>query len=240
MAGHLWRFYGVLKQGSFSVLRCLQFNTYRVRTIDMKTSTLINKLDRKCGGNRYGLFRCYCGETFEALMSLVKNGQIKSCGCFRRETASRNFTKHGHTKNKTTTPVYRTWQSMIKRCTCSKSNRFHRYGGRGIKVCQRWMKFENFLQDMGKRPSIDYSIERIDNDRNYEPSNCKWILKSEQALNTRNLKWFSVFKKSDGSFVGKWNNQHQCARDLGIGNTGISMNLHGKLPHYYGFTFKWV
>jgi hypothetical protein len=88
----------------------------------------------------------------------------------------------------TNTPVYRVWQAMVSRCTLERSKFFYRYGGRGIKVCDRWRDFKNFYEDMGDRPSPSHSIDRVNNDGNYEPGNCRWATRAEQDLNnSRNV-----------------------------------------------------
>lgn len=84
---------------------------------------------------------------------------------------------------------YRSWAGMKARCTNPKNSRFHRYGGRGIKVCERWMHFENFYQDMG--PSNGMTIDRIDNDGNYELSNCKWVPMAEQGAKTSRIRYLT-------------------------------------------------
>lgn len=87
--------------------------------------------------------------------------------------------------NKSETPEYDAWYGMITRCTKPNCRSYPYYGGRGIKVCDRWLKFENFLADMGRRPGNGYSLDRKNNDGNYEPGNCRWATKTEQNRNRR-------------------------------------------------------
>lgn len=91
--------------------------------------------------------------------------------------------KHGETVNGRFSKEYRAWVFMVQRCTNPERERYPRYGGRGIRVCERWMKFENFLADMGRAPSKEHSLDRKDNDGHYEPSNCRWATRKEQAMN---------------------------------------------------------
>ena len=127
---------------------------------------------------------CDCGKPVTVRSTHLKRGSIKSCGCLRVETSTKRTTTHGKSK----TPEYQVWCSMIKRCSNEKSTGYPDYGGRGITVCERWDKFENFLEDMGLRPGPLHSIERKDVNGNYEPENCKWASPTEQSRNTRKRK----------------------------------------------------
>jgi len=122
------------------------------------------------------LFKCDCGNEKEILLADVRGGNSKSCGCVER-----NF-KHGLRKHY----LYDTWNGMKQRCLNTNHKGYDDYGGRGIKVCDRWLNsFPNFLEDMGEKPGPEYSIDRIDNDGNYEPDNCRWATPSQQVLNQR-------------------------------------------------------
>ena len=125
------------------------------------------------------LFKCECGNTKVAKVSIVKNGLLKSCGCLVKENKF-NLT-HGMARTRT----YYVWANIKDRCLNPKNPRYKDYGGRGIIVCPEWMKFKNFFADMGKKPE-GLSIDRIDNDKNYCESNCKWSTPKEQANNRRN------------------------------------------------------
>jgi len=92
---------------------------------------------------------------------------------------------HGHTCNRKVSPEFKAWDHMLQRCLNPKHPRFDGWGGRGIVVCDRWMKFENFLADMGRRPSPHHSLDRIDNDGNYEPDNCRWATPAQQRASKR-------------------------------------------------------
>lgn len=128
--------------------------------------------------------QCACGKHTVCLGNSIKTGRTRSCGCWN--TIGQRVTTHGCTRNRKPVPEYAVWQTMIRRCTKSKCEKFAIYGARGISVCQQWLtSFECFLADMGSRPSPDHSIDRIDNDGNYEPGNCRWATKQEQQRNTR-------------------------------------------------------
>lgn len=126
------------------------------------------------------LCRCQCGKEVRVDSKSLRKGHTKSCGCLQSEFASSKKT-HGMDR----TPTYWVWQGMKNRCLNKNSGSFKNYGGRGIGVCDRWKSsFENFLADMGTKPAR-LSLGRINNNGDYEPSNCRWETTFEQANNTR-------------------------------------------------------
>ncbi len=128
------------------------------------------------------LCRCNCGTTRVVLGNSLRHNTSKSCGCFNREQISRRFKIHGMHG----TPEYRSWQSMKNRCYRTSELGYQNYGGRGIKVCRRWLNsFVAFFMDMGPKPSPKHSLDRVDNDGPYCPRNCRWETRKQQARNTR-------------------------------------------------------
>ena len=130
------------------------------------------------------LFLCDCGAKVEARGAHVWSGRTVSCGCYRTECA-RSAAKHGHARQGEISKTFVVWNSMLDRCRNKNNHAFARYGGRGISVCKRWGEFKNFLADMGERPS-ERSLDRIDNNGNYGPDNCRWATRKEQSRNKKN------------------------------------------------------
>lgn len=146
----------------------------------------ITKVDRRPYGpsgivETVAFVKCDCGNERWMRLDGIKNGDSKACGCLSRTGLKRYYNIHGMSR----TPVYKMWNGMKLRCINPNTMSWKDYGGRGIRICDRWMRFENFYVDMGDRPSDKHSIERIDVNGNYCPENCKWILLSDQLKNTR-------------------------------------------------------
>ncbi len=130
--------------------------------------------------------RCDCGNVVNVYPYSLPNGNTKSCGCLKGHALRKDG--HGLTKTK----EYRAWGHMWSRCTNEKVKSYRYYGGRGISVCDRWASFKNFFEDMGKSPSGAHSIDRIDNDGNYEPGNCRWATVKEQRRNKRDNRVLTI------------------------------------------------
>jgi hypothetical protein len=146
------------------------------------------------------LCKCDCGNEKPVVSGSLVSGRISSCGCRRAETARaqaevmRSLPWAGYkTHGKSGTPEHKIWCQMKQRCLNHNDQKYADYGGRGITVCDRWVSsFENFISDMGQRPSMFHSIERERNDDGYGPDNCKWALPEEQGRNKRNNRMYFV------------------------------------------------
>jgi len=153
---------------------------------------IISRNTKNLNNKAYWNCLCDCGKETVGYTGQLRNGQKASCGCLRkRERTIKDIEKgfiykerkhkHGHSSNGKTSPTYQSWRAMQQRCECPKNKDYHSYGGKGIKVDIKWKSFINFLEDMGERPSKDYSLDRINPEKDYEPSNCQWITKTENS-----------------------------------------------------------
>ncbi len=175
------------------------------------------------GRNSYWTCICQCGnDTIKRGAHLTAGGST-SCGCYRRERCIIH--------NESKTKEYKTWHRMIRRCYNPTDISFNAYASLGITVCERWLNsFDNFLSDMGRAPSPIYSIDRINNNGNYEPSNCRWATQIEQANNTR--------KNIMISHDGKTLSMSQWCRLLNISISVAHRRLKKNLPFELVFTRK--
>lgn len=150
--------------------------------------TVVESAGVNMNGETIWLCKCDCGTVWTTRTDFLRSGGTRSCGCLGRENCKTASTKHGLTYS----PEYRAWLAIKSRCYNTKLVNFSEYGGRGIKVCDRWLEsFENFFLDMGSRPTPQHSIDRIDTNGNYEPTNCRWATRERQQRNRRDTKLFT-------------------------------------------------
>lgn len=146
----------------------------------------------KKGSKNYWKCVCDCGDMTFPCHCDLQSGSTRSCGCLAAEVKRKCKVSHGETKGRTNPFEYRVWINMRSRCRAKSGQSYRNYTKRGITVCERWNKYENFLEDMGRSPSPDHSIDRIDNNLGYFPENCRWATLEEQANNKRNTIFLSL------------------------------------------------
>lgn len=163
---------------------------------------------------------CQCGNTKTVLAFQLKNGNTKSCGCLNSEMAAERLRTHG----KRNAAIYAIWNNMMSRCHNPKDKAFSNYGGRGIAVCDEWHTFEGFYADMGDKPE-GMSMERIDNNGNYEPGNVEWKTAKEQANNRRSNVLLT--------YQGQTKNVQQWCDELGLNAKTVRRRLN-----VYGYSVE--
>lgn len=157
--------------------------------------------------------KCDCGHDKTTDRHSLVTGKVKSCGCLAAETF-KQFTKHGMSRS----TEYIAWCNMNSRCVNPSAHNYKNYGGRGVTVCGRWRhSFANFYADMGPRPSSKHSLERNDNDKGYDPSNCKWATAVDQQNNKRNSALITAF--------GRTQTTAQWAREVGMTHEALAQRV---------------
>lgn len=194
------------------------------RAIDMtgkRYSSLvaIRPTEKMKNGNMKWQFICDCGVECEIDGYNVRSGKTTTCQVCGAERLRLASVKHGISE----TPEFSTWADIQSRCYNKKGPSYKDYGGRGIKVCKKWLdSFQCFFSDMGVRPSRQHSIDRIDNDGDYEPENCRWATINEQANNKRSNRKVTI--------NGQTKNLHEWAKKIGISDSALSLRLKNNLP----------
>jgi len=177
-----------LKNGLIKSCGCFKKDNEVLDLTAQKFGRLIavSRAETKEGKPTKWLCLCKCGNKKVVETRALRSGATVSCGCYNKEVNLKKNTKHGYAKRCQIGPEYKAWAAMKQRCYNQNNQYWTDYGGRGIKVCKRWLNsFENFFNDMGKRPSEKHSIDRIDNNKNYSPANCHWATAKQQCNNTR-------------------------------------------------------
>lgn len=184
---------------------------------------LVERRSANRGHNAAWECLCSCGARTVATTAGLRSGHKASCGCLSRESSAVRLGAMARTHGGSASPEFRVWSSMRERCGNPKNAAFSRYGGRGITVCERWLhSFESFLTDMDRRPSAKHSLDRIDNDRGYEPGNCRWATATEQRHNRRDSRTFTY--NGETLCLAEW------ARRTGIKLSTLWLRLSRGLP----------
>ena len=178
--------------------------------------------------NRHSIWfcECDCGKTTTVRAHNLISGHTKSCGCFRKDKVKSTRITHGMCNH----PLYTVHRNMMNRCYNPNNIAFPNYGARGIRVCERWKKFENFVGDMLSKWKPELTIDRIDVDGNYEPSNCRWATREIQQqnqrttkLNARDVKEIRILHKEEPNLLNK-----DIAQRYNVSNTTISFILNNR------------
>lgn len=174
-----------------------------------------------------GTCQCGCGKS----TSIIRKSNT-ACGLvrgqYRRYLVGHNKLQHGGARKGDHIPEYAVWTSMKQRCNDPNLISYKNYGGRGITVCDRWLDFGNFMEDMGPRPTLRHTIERLDNNRGYSPDNCVWMLYAEQARNKRTVKLNAEAVKAIRYMLAKGVKQGMLAGLYGVSQATVSLIKRGK------------
>lgn len=178
------------------------------------------------------LCKCDCGRSHIARASNLRGGHTRSCGCLQADSRATRATKHGHARGGHKSILYRTWMNMISRCErASDGRKFHRYGGRGVVVCELWRRsfdaFAEHIATLGPRPPRT-SLDRINNDGNYEPGNVRWATQSEQCRNSSNAKVNNELVRSMRTMLASGMSRAAIGRRLGVSRSTVSLVALGK------------
>lgn len=183
---------------------------------------------------------CDCGKMIVTFSNGLRSGHAKSCGCLKSYLSKERALRHGMYRTKT----YSSWRAMLSRCRNRKDVSFPYYGGRGIKVCDRWKSFDNFFEDMGERPT-NTTIDRLSSDGNYEPGNCRWATREEQDANKpyRGTKRPNAYKRVrqlslDGTTIAEFVSVLAASSATGVASGSISTVCLGRRKT--AGNFKWT
>ena len=188
--------------------------------------------------------RCDCGRIKTIRRDSLLSGKIKSCGCLQKEIISVLTIQRNTTHNMSKTRFNSIYRDMKRRCLNKNVSNYKNYGGRGITVCDRWLKFENFKEDMYeeylrhtyKFGEKDTTIERINNDGNYDPFNCKWATRLEQMKNQKQNRFFIAVCPDGGVY---WCKNRSCfARKFNLNNSCLRDCIVGRQKTHKGWVFK--
>ena len=166
--------------------------------------TALTCVGKTNGGHRLWQCLCDCGTYCVVSANHLVTLHTRSCGCLHRDITRENSKRHiTHGRSLLNDSVYRAWHGMKSRCLNKADAGYPNYGGRGIKVCERWRNsFENFLEDMGEKPSPQHSLDRIDVNGDYTPENCRWATRKEQANNKRTSAYLTLGERTQT--VSQW------------------------------------
>jgi len=194
----------------------------RISRVGQRFGRLIveSECTRDSWGNCRYLCRCDCGSEKIISAGSLTRGATRSCGCLAKEETKKHNSTHGMSSK----PEYKTWVRMKTRCYNKKEKNYSDYGGRGIKICKRWREsFDNFYVDMGEMPQGKSSIDRIDNNGDYTPDNCRWADNYEQARNKRSVPMIEY--SGENRCLAEW------SEITGIKKSTIHMRIN---------TYKWT